>query len=672
EAKGGTGQRKMYIEMLRVEPISLVVSFARLPFLPAGVKPLVEVEEAALSLSPLELQHPTVSSSALWATVSAHYIRSMLGELYKLLGSASIFGDPRALLTGLWAALGELYSAPLAGLQEARTRRRPRRAGGAFTGGAPLSRSSSQTLSEDGLATDVLGVSGGHHESAVDSPGSLHGSINSSFFSRSSSISSHMSDTDSLHGGAEDESLKGVEGDMLHEDHVGASSPSIFDAATGLATGLLAGSRGFVHGTVLSLSDAAHKMSHTAHQVVVSLDHLPNSAPGTGPKSPHHAGRTHGEGVAPGDAALGASPSSGIHSPSSPATEETPAGLAGSRVPCATAAGSQHHVLLNALLQGLAGAVAAPIAGLEQDGIIGALKGTAVGLVGIVAHPVASVLGMSAQMAKSVRNSLRGHHGQGEAVRPPRYVPRGNVPLPTYRLEEAVGRALLRGYTGGLSSEALDTAGVGVALGAVEAGDGGPGEYLGAVALRSPEGAYAVLTSRCLLVWSRLDGPLLQAVRLQHVLEPERSGHILSVLTLAPLRGSPARPRVRHIGDVGASRPPSDWGSDASTFGSSPPGPSAGLGSGGLGLSESPFHKLEVHCKDADDAGWLQGAMQEAHKSMPSRLGPERQPGSSLLGTAAGIHVDDLTPDILPARGSEQAHPPTPKQIVFDFEATPT
>ncbi|KAK3287948.1 hypothetical protein CYMTET_4556 [Cymbomonas tetramitiformis] len=196
EAKHGAGQRKMYIEMLRVEPISLVVSFARLPFLPAGVKPLVEVEGAALQLAPLELQHPTVSSSALWATVSAHYIRSMLGELYKLLGSASIFGDPRALLTGLWAALGELYSAPLAGLQEARTRRRPRRTGSASTGTGPLSRSSSQSLSEDGLAADALGGSGSH----VDSPGSLHGSINSSFFSRSSSISSHMSDADSPHG----------------------------------------------------------------------------------------------------------------------------------------------------------------------------------------------------------------------------------------------------------------------------------------------------------------------------------------------------------------------------------------------------------------------------------------------------------------------------------------
>lgn len=53
---------------------------------------LGEVEGASISLKALELQHPLLARSALIHVVYSHYMRSLLPELIKLIGSTNALG----------------------------------------------------------------------------------------------------------------------------------------------------------------------------------------------------------------------------------------------------------------------------------------------------------------------------------------------------------------------------------------------------------------------------------------------------------------------------------------------------------------------------------------------------------------------------------------------------
>ena len=116
------------------------------------------------------------------------------------------------------------------------------------------------------------------------------------------------------------------------------------------------------------------------------------------------------------------------------------------------------YSLVEALFAGMVGLIAEPIRGLnEQGGLAGLASGIRRGALGLVILPLASLLGSMAELAESVRRAVAGTNSIGWA-RPPRYVPttsasslqylgggggRRSLPLPCYNASEAMGRWLL-------------------------------------------------------------------------------------------------------------------------------------------------------------------------------------------------------------------------------------
>ena len=79
---------------------------------------LGEVEGARVRLAPLTLHHPLLSACALASLAGAHYARAALPQLVAVVGSASVLGDPLALVRhvglSLWSLAGAAPAAAAA------------------------------------------------------------------------------------------------------------------------------------------------------------------------------------------------------------------------------------------------------------------------------------------------------------------------------------------------------------------------------------------------------------------------------------------------------------------------------------------------------------------------------------------------------------------------------
>jgi len=121
-SRASAQQRKIYIEAGRLSAVDVSLTFLPTPYTQDGghalgrVLGLAQVEGARMHLAPLAVRHPLLSTAALAQLVSRHYTRAALPQLFKLLASADVFGDPRRLLhhlnLGVWSFLAE----PAAGL----------------------------------------------------------------------------------------------------------------------------------------------------------------------------------------------------------------------------------------------------------------------------------------------------------------------------------------------------------------------------------------------------------------------------------------------------------------------------------------------------------------------------------------------------------------------------
>ena len=78
-----------------------------------------EVEGAHVTLGGLTLRHPLLGPAQLRQAVAAHYARAAVPVIVKLVGSASVLGDPAQLLAHLGMGLWALAAAPAAGLAAA-------------------------------------------------------------------------------------------------------------------------------------------------------------------------------------------------------------------------------------------------------------------------------------------------------------------------------------------------------------------------------------------------------------------------------------------------------------------------------------------------------------------------------------------------------------------------
>mmetsp|Transcript_29417 Transcript_29417/g.49853 ORF Transcript_29417/g.49853 Transcript_29417/m.49853 type:complete len:654 (+) Transcript_29417:257-2218(+) len=97
---------------------------------------------------------------------------------------------------------------------------------------------------------------------------------------------------------------------------------------------------------------------------------------------------------------------------------------------------------------GISGVFLDPIKGAKKEGFGGFFKGTAKGLLGVVAKPTAGVINATSQTLKSVGNTATLVLSEGieatEKVRPPRYVPTHSRILPSFDFNYSLGAYLLQ------------------------------------------------------------------------------------------------------------------------------------------------------------------------------------------------------------------------------------
>ncbi|KAG0604647.1 hypothetical protein M758_10G186100 [Ceratodon purpureus] len=298
---------KAYIEMLHISPIELTVSFSSTPWLSnqAGattknsllwmtgmmlqhhVMAIADAEDAVMNLRRLTLAHPLASWDAIRGMITRHYTRQLLQEIYKVVGSADVLGNPihfvRTLGSGMW-------------------------------------------------------------------------------------------------------------------DFVSTPAKSLKQSPRQLARGLVQGTHSLFSNTVFAFSNAATRMSKVARKTVTAFafdKEYVNKM----------ERREH------------------LH-------------------------GMEDLSVVNEFLEGLTGLLQSPVRGAERAGLPGMLSGAAVGALGVVARPVASILEVASKTGQSIVNRSSPKQWRATRIRLPRHL-REDSPLLPYSWESAVGRAVLLETDGG-------------------------------------------------------------------------------------------------------------------------------------------------------------------------------------------------------------------------------
>ncbi|PON37049.1 Vacuolar protein sorting-associated protein [Parasponia andersonii] len=177
-------------------------------------------------------------------------------------------------------------------------------------------------------------------------------------------------------------------------DFLSVPARTLFQSPTGLITGMAQGTSSLLSNTVYAISDAATQFSKAAHKGIVAFTF--------------------------DDQAVSR-------------MEQLQMGVP-----------SHSKGMINEVLEGLTGLLQLPIKGAEKHGLPGVLSGIALGVMGLVAKPAASILQVTGKTAQSIRNRSRLYQmgSQRFRVRLPRPLSR-EVPLRPYSWEEAVGLSVL-------------------------------------------------------------------------------------------------------------------------------------------------------------------------------------------------------------------------------------
>lgn len=125
-------RRKIYVEIFHIAPMKLTISFSSTPWLPKddrkaatqslmwissttlqrGLLALMDVEGAPIYFRQLTLAHPLASWDAIQGMVIRHYTRQLLHEVYKVLGSVGVFGNPMGFARSLGFGIRDFISVP--------------------------------------------------------------------------------------------------------------------------------------------------------------------------------------------------------------------------------------------------------------------------------------------------------------------------------------------------------------------------------------------------------------------------------------------------------------------------------------------------------------------------------------------------------------------------------
>ena len=88
------------------------------PILGSGYRAIMNIERARLSLNALKMMDVFSSSADLYDRMYAHYSRAIRGEMYKIMGSFDLLGDPVGLLEGVTTGIKDFFYEPSKGIVE--------------------------------------------------------------------------------------------------------------------------------------------------------------------------------------------------------------------------------------------------------------------------------------------------------------------------------------------------------------------------------------------------------------------------------------------------------------------------------------------------------------------------------------------------------------------------
>lgn len=123
-------QRKIYVEVFELAPIKLSLSFSSTPWmirnevqsevdavthisstiLQRGLMALVDIEGVPVHLGELSLEHLMASQDSIQDILIRHYTRQLLHEMYKVLGSAGVIGNPMGFARNVGLGIKDFLS----------------------------------------------------------------------------------------------------------------------------------------------------------------------------------------------------------------------------------------------------------------------------------------------------------------------------------------------------------------------------------------------------------------------------------------------------------------------------------------------------------------------------------------------------------------------------------
>ena len=124
---------RLYVESMKVSPIHISVSFSTANLFsekllasdrfPKGLNAqllyalsFAEFEGVRVLLTSLDVQHLLIDKGAMQSLLSKHYVRALLREAVKILGSANVLGDPLGLVSHLSTGMWDFFSKSILGL----------------------------------------------------------------------------------------------------------------------------------------------------------------------------------------------------------------------------------------------------------------------------------------------------------------------------------------------------------------------------------------------------------------------------------------------------------------------------------------------------------------------------------------------------------------------------
>ncbi|XP_031736163.1 uncharacterized protein LOC101204937 isoform X2 [Cucumis sativus] len=118
-------QKKVYVESFDLAPIKLTVSFSTIPWvlknpiltsgellMHRGLLALGDIEGAQIHLKRLTIAHHMASWESIQEILIRHYSRQLFHEIYKVLGSAGVIGNPMGFARRLGIGIRDFLSVP--------------------------------------------------------------------------------------------------------------------------------------------------------------------------------------------------------------------------------------------------------------------------------------------------------------------------------------------------------------------------------------------------------------------------------------------------------------------------------------------------------------------------------------------------------------------------------